>query len=99
MTEDLPDVRFSIERLRRDRDLRALLGWRYAVVIYAYDDTERRWRPAPLVLYGALYGWRARARSAEKAGAVGRYLSERLLTRHREELERRANITWSDSHG
>lgn len=56
------DLRVRVTRLKRFDDLRAFLGWTVLLEAFAWDEAERRWRPAPFVYDVGLFGWRHRAR-------------------------------------
>lgn len=96
-------LKSSTEQLSRWEGFRSLLGWRYQVRIWAWDDREQYWRPAPFVVESQhaylLTAWRGRARSFEHAEALAQVLMDRLRALQQEEDDRKASIRWSEPRG
>lgn len=98
VTETTPGkrpMRYSVERLPRTTDLRALLGWRYKVILFAWDDETDRFRPAPLsVPGGSLFGWQGRACTFGRADDLGLRMVDRWRAAEAREVARLAAVAW-----
>ena len=83
-----------IEDVGRWDGVRSFFGWRWDVKIFAWDEEEKRFRPAPFVMHGSFVYWILRARTYTQAVAMGNARTSWLKEKHRASLERQAAVEW-----